>query len=139
MPNNICNFFLFPKTEKEKFKKPQKALKKLDQVCTNIQKGIIKKRGWNLFSTLLGKSQNVFFPKIEEKGKSSFSVDESCIACGLCIKVCPMNNLKMTDGKVEQNNNCTLCYRCVNICPKQSCTVYIHNKPKKQYKNFVDK
>lgn len=137
MPNNICNFALFPMTEKEKIKKPQKALEKLDLVCSNIQCGIIKKRGWNVFSTLLGKTQNVAYPKIEQQGKGSFCTDESCIGCGLCVKNCPVNNLEMVNGKVVQKENCTLCYRCVNLCPKQSCTVYFHKKPKKQYNHFL--
>lgn len=136
MPNNICNFFLFPITEKEKSGKSRKALKKLDRVCSHIRRGIVKKRGWNPISTLLGKTQNVAFRKIERQGRSSFRTDQSCIGCGLCVKKCPTRNLEMKDGKIEQKGRCTLCYRCVNLCPKQSCTVLVHQKPKKQYKGI---
>lgn len=136
MPNNICNFFVFPMSEKEKIKKPVKALKKLDRICGDLQNGIVRKRGWNPFSVLLGKTQNFAYPKMEEEGKSSFRTDDTCIGCGLCVKNCPMHNLELMDGKVIQKENCTLCYRCVNLCPKQSCTVYIHKKPKKQYKGL---
>lgn len=136
MPNNICNFFLFPMTEKETIKKPEKALKKLEQVCSDIQKGIVKKRGWNIFSTLLGKTQNIAYPKMERKGQRSFRTDESCVVCGLCVKNCPTHNLEIVSGRVTQKSNCTLCYRCVNLCPKQSCTVYLHKKPKKQYRGL---
>lgn len=136
MPNNICNFFVFPMREKELVQKPQKALLKIEEICKDIQNGVVKKRGWNIFSTLLGKTQNIAYPKIEQKAKSSFQVDKDCIQCGICVKHCPMNNLKIVDGKVMESGQCTLCYRCVNICPKQSATVYIHRKPKKQYKGF---
>ena len=91
-------------------------IEKLDKVCSDIQKGIVKKRGWNTFSNILGKTQNIW--------------------CGLCVNKCPMHNLELVNGKVKQNGNCTLCYRCVNICPKQSCTVYFTKKPKKQYKGI---
>lgn len=138
MPNNICNFFLFPMTEKEKIEKPKKALEKLEQVCFDIQNGVVKKRGWNIFSTLLGKTQNIAYPKMELKGKSSFRTDGSCIGCGLCVNSCPARNLEMVNGKVVQKNNCMLCYRCVNLCPKQSCTVYFHKKPKRQYKGLAE-
>lgn len=137
MPNNICNFFLFPVTEKERIKKPKKALKKLYRACSDIEKGIVKKRGWNFFSTLLGKTQNIAYPKIERKGRSSFRTDQSCVACGLCVKNCPTHNLKIVSGRVVQKNNCTLCYRCVNLCPRQSCTVFLHKKPKKQYRGVT--
>lgn len=138
MPNNICNFFLFPIREKEAAEKPRKALKKLDQVCRNIKNGVVKRRGWGIFSTLLGKTQNIAYPKLEEKGRSSFVTEESCIGCGLCVKRCPAHNLEMAGGKVMQKGNCTLCYRCVNLCPKQSCTVLIHTKPKKQYRGIKE-
>ena len=39
--------------------------------------------------------------------------------------------------RVVQKDNCTLCYRCVNLCPKQSCTVFLHKKPVKQYKGLA--
>ncbi len=138
MPNNICNFSLFPISEKEKRKKPLKALKKLDRVCADIRRGIVKKRGWSLGSTLLGKTQNVAFAKIEQQGRSSFHTDESCIGCGACVQKCPAHNLELIDGRIVQKGKCTLCYRCVNLCPKQSCTVFIHKKPKKQYKGIDD-
>ena len=56
MPNNICHFALVPMTKKEKIKEPAKALEKLGRVCNDIKSGIVRKRGWNPVSTLLGKS-----------------------------------------------------------------------------------
>lgn len=122
-----------------KNKKPLRALEKLDKVCSDIQKGVVKKRGWNAFSNILGKTQNIAYPKMEAKARASFRTDDSCIGCGLCVKKCPMHNLELVNGKVKQNGNCTLCYRCVNICPKQSCTVYFTKKPKKAIqRDFID-
>jgi len=134
MPNNICNFFLFPMTEKERVKKPKKALKSLEVVCENIRNGVVKKRGWNFFSVLLGKSQSVAFPKIEKKQRGSFVADGDCVQCGLCVRECPMNNLELSSNGVSEKNNCTLCYRCVNICPTKAVTVYVRKKVKRQYK-----
>jgi ferredoxin len=34
-----------------------------------------------------------------------------------------MNNIKIVDKKVVQNNQCTMCYRCINNCPKQAMTL----------------
>lgn len=46
-----------------------------------------------------------------------------CVLCGKCEKLCPMKNIKISDGTIEQNNQCTMCYRCVNNCPKQAITL----------------
>lgn len=136
MPNNICNFFLFPVRDKERIRKKRAADKKLEKTCQNIRRGISKKRGWHFFSTVLGKTQNVAFPGIEEKGRSAFAADQDCTGCGLCVKRCPMQNLELADGRVRQKDNCILCYRCVNLCPRRAATVLIHKKPKRQYKGI---
>lgn len=133
MPNNICNFPLFPVSQKRLTARKKKAVKRLDEICGDIRNGVIKKRGWSQVSTILGKTQNVTFPKIEEKARHSFRADASCTKCGLCVKICPMGNLEMGNKRVIQKGNCTICYRCVNACPKQAATVLLKAKPKRQY------
>lgn len=137
MPNNICNSGIFPIKNGEKTKKYIKtAQKKINRICKDLEKGKIKKRGFNKVSNIIGKSQSGYWPKIEEKNKSSVQVDNDCIKCGLCTKLCPMKNLNLTNNEIVQNNNCILCYRCVNACPKKAITVLIHKKPKVQYKGI---
>lgn len=136
MPNNICNFFLFPIRERERIRKTKAADKKIEIICSNIKKGICKKRGWNILSAAVGKTQNIFFPKIEEKERSSFKADQDCILCGKCVNSCPMHNLEIIDGRIQQKDNCTLCYRCVNLCPQKAVTVWLSAKTKRQYKGI---
>lgn len=137
MPNNICNIKIFPIKNGKKIKKHIKtAEKKMNKVCKNIEAGKIKKRGFNKFSNILGKTQSELWPEIEEKNKSSVEIDEECIKCNLCVKICPMKNLISSNKGILQNDNCILCYRCVNACPKKAITVLIHKKPKKQYKGI---
>ena len=47
-----------------------------------------------------------------------FYVTEGCISCGICAKVCPLNNIKMIDGKPVWGNDCIHCSACINRCPK---------------------
>ena len=63
---------------------------------------MIKKGGWNAFSNILGKTQNIAYPKMEAKAKASFHTDESCIGCGICVNKSPMHNLELVNGKVKQ-------------------------------------
>lgn len=44
--------------------------------------------------------------------------EDKCIGCGKCEKLCPMNNIRIVDKKVVQNNQCTM-----NNCPKQAMTL----------------
>lgn len=137
MPNNICNTKILSIKNGEKTKKYTKAAKKkMDRICKDLEKGKIKKRGFNKISAIVGKSQSKYWPSVEERNKSSVKVDEDCVKCGLCAKLCPMKNLNLTDDGISQNGNCILCYRCVNACPKKAITVLINKKPKEQYKGI---
>ncbi len=133
MPNNISNAF-FIIGDKERLRKIKAADKKIDAICTNIKNKKFLLRGWGFGSQLLGYMQNLSWPSVEEKAKSSFKVYNNCTLCGLCAKRCPTMNLEIIEGKVVQKNNCTVCYRCLTICPAKACTVLLKSTPKTQYK-----
>ena len=133
MPNNVCNFFILPlKNGIQNDKKIKKANAKIDKICTDVKNGVVIKRGFNVISKILGLGQGVFENKMNERGKS-VRIDKDCNSCGVCVKICPMKNLKVTNGKIDHNNNCTICYRCVNKCPQKAITSFFHTKPKDQY------
>jgi len=137
MPNNVVNFFLLPLTNDKKIKKCiTGAEKKMQIVCSNIKNGIIKKRGFNPVSRMLGLVQGSFMPGIEKKANNSVSINSGCTMCGLCIEICPMNNLENKNGKIAHKKNCTLCYRCINRCPQKAITIFFHEKVKVQYKGI---
>jgi ferredoxin len=138
MPNNVCNFFLLSLASERKVKNYQfRAERKILAVCKNIKAGIIKKRGFNVLSRLLGLPQGIFMPAIERKAMSSVRINSDCTQCGLCVSICPMNNLKNENGKIAHNSNCVICYRCINKCPQKAITVFFHGKVKKQYKVMI--
>jgi len=45
---------------------------------------------------------------------------DKCTGCGTCIRVCPMENIRMTDEKALIGDNCTVCLACVHACPHQA-------------------
>jgi ferredoxin len=51
------------------------------------------------------------------KPKKFYSTEE-CISCGICAKVCPLNNIKIIDGKPVWGKDCIHCSACINRCPK---------------------
>ncbi|MGL4740338.1 MAG: EFR1 family ferrodoxin [Sarcina sp.] len=49
----------------------------------------------------------------------NYIVDDNCVKCGICAKVCPAGNVKVTD-KVEFFNQCLCCQACIHSCPKKA-------------------
>ena len=44
---------------------------------------------------------------------------EKCIGCGLCVKDCFPNCIKVANGKAEISNiTCMKCGHCIAVCPK---------------------
>jgi len=56
------------------------------------------------------------------KGWDSFSFmsNDTCDGCGICVKVCPMENVKMLNNRPKWLENCALCFACLQWCPKES-------------------
>ena len=49
-----------------------------------------------------------------------FRVEENCIGCGKCERVCPLGNIRMEKGLPRWGENCTHCMACINFCPKDA-------------------
>ncbi len=45
--------------------------------------------------------------------------NEKCVGCGLCVKDCFANDIKIADGKAKVRNiACFKCGHCIAVCPK---------------------
>jgi ferredoxin len=62
---------------------------------------------------------NMSFSKVPEMD-GRFWVDEKCDHCGICAKVCPAENIMMTDGKPVWNHRCEQCLACIQWCPMEA-------------------
>lgn len=45
---------------------------------------------------------------------------ETCIGCGICVRLCPMNNIKIVDRRAFFGENCTVCAACFHWCPQHA-------------------
>lgn len=52
-----------------------------------------------------------------------YIADEHCTGCGLCVKTCPVNCIKLSEQKPYWASNCEDCNRCINICPEKAIQV----------------
>lgn len=62
------------------------------------------------------------------KSDAGFGVTDACNSCGICVNVCPVDNIRLTDGKPEWLHKCENCIACYNWCPNKAISSKIpHN------------
>ncbi|MBN1759329.1 MAG: EFR1 family ferrodoxin [Chitinispirillaceae bacterium] len=50
----------------------------------------------------------------------SFNSTGTCNGCGICSKICPVDNIVMTDGKPVWQHRCEQCFACLQWCPHEA-------------------
>lgn len=48
---------------------------------------------------------------------------EKCTGCENCVSTCPVEAIKMEDGKAVVTDACIECGQCVDACPVQAITM----------------
>ena len=56
---------------------------------------------------------------VSRKKKNAFVAQEYCVACGCCVKVCPLGAIQIVKGIMAQVNmdKCVGCGKCAKECP----------------------
>ena len=118
MPRNYVVNDAYPMLEKEQVEERiLNSYKQLDQVTADILAGNkLKARHVFLFETIITLPFNPIWCKYKLTAKD-FYTEDSCIGCGKCEKLCPLNNIKMVDKKPVWGTNCTHCMACIGNCP----------------------
>jgi ferredoxin len=68
----------------------------------------------------LSKTSNHSFSELIPLADRSFRTNENCNGCGICAKVCPVNNIKMVDNRPVWQHHCETCYGCYGWCPQEA-------------------
>lgn len=79
----------------------------------------------SLYDAVKKKSENSF--------DQNFNVESTCTRCGICSRVCPINNIVIKE-KPQFNGNCIGCLACTHNCPQNSIRVK-KEKSKTRFRN----
>ena len=119
MPENYIALFNTP-DEAESLQIIEKAQPLIEETAELILKGemlpeLPVKTSDNVKSGIVNAA---FYPMVVKSSK--FYATGACISCGKCVKVCPLENIKLVAGGPEWGQKCTHCMACISECPTQA-------------------
>jgi len=120
MPNNYIIGFNIHSEERQKrfFEKAINQIEKIAEIVKDKKENLPK----NVFEKNLRRSEKInqtFRDEVYEYD-NSFHADDNCSNCGICEKVCPVNNIVLVEGIPQWQHKCQLCLACINFCPEKS-------------------
>lgn len=119
MPQNYIA--LFNMTPPDEIKKRQEnALRKADRIANTVREGgCLRMKGKSSAEYAMTR----WIEKLYDRyftGTKKFLVTDKCVSCSLCVKVCPLNNIRFLEGKPAWGKDCVHCMSCINRCPHQA-------------------
>lgn len=66
----------------------------------------------------------------------NYDITKDCTGCGICVSVCPCDNISIKNGRAVHNDVCAACCACVHWCPENATLINMPTlKHRPQYKN----
>ena len=120
--SNVCFSFLHldtPEKEQLKIAAAEVRMKHVSEVIKNQRKGVhelVKGAIPRTYSYIIGGYYNKHLISDEK-----FWVDaEACIKCGLCARLCPVDDIEGAPPVWIHNGRCTNCLACYHHCPRHA-------------------
>jgi len=135
MPENYITMFSAPSEDEEELIM-EKARRRLKSVAETIARGgslTQKSPKMKILSSLVNWGFYKFF--VHDRG---YFVKENCTGCGRCVKVCPLNDISIKEGKPVWGGSCTQCMACICGCPEEAIEYGKKSQGKRRYwcRNF---
>lgn len=108
-----------PKAKQDKmFQKQEQRIKEISQI---VKEAKCKKeeKAFFLSNMILSAIYRWAAPKIPNMDKD-FWITDKCNSCGMCAKVCPVNNIEIIEGKPKWQHKCEQCFACLQWCPQEA-------------------
>ena len=132
MPENYIAMFNAPGEEKARaiVNKAKPVLERAGELIRQRKDLPVPRVG--LLDKLKSGPINEGFYKFYVKADAFFTMD-ACTGCGVCVKVCPLNNIRLSDGKPVWGKDCTQCMACICGCPAEAIEYGKHSRGKPRY------
>lgn len=94
------------------------AIIKVEKASKDIAKGV--KRTVKRKAACLTKVTNSWLYENVSEYDKKFLVTDQCTDCGLCVKICPVNNIEIDNHHPAWLHHCEQCLKCLQWCPGEA-------------------
>ncbi len=113
--NFIPKYRIPPPDEQEKLAAESgKRLAEIKEILSDGRKVIEKETAFYLYP------EYPMFMAASHKMDLLFKTDGKCNGCGICERVCPVDNIRLADGRPKWLHGCEFCMACINCCPQKT-------------------
>jgi len=121
MPGNYTPMYgAWPEEKQEKlFAQEKQRIREIAEIIKARKPAKIESSFFLLNPIFSGLIYKVSSPKISGMDEK-FWVDENCNGCGICLEVCPVDNVQLEDGKPYWLHTCQQCMACLQWCPQEA-------------------
>ena len=124
MPDSICDVKLLKRSPEQNLKIIRAAAERLKNVLKESETAFIPRMVCFFMTGLQDCSANAYGTAAKQRTNSDkLKISNACTGCGLCTRVCPMENLTLENSKAAAGKHCTMCYRCISLCPAKAITL----------------
>ena len=122
--SHILGYPAFPKFyQRMLFKRTPKRIDKIAYAIQHDKPARIKIKNPNskkktFFDSLVKSANKLLGVKKIESTEANFFTMSSCVHCGICEKLCPVENITVSSEEVLFGNNCQQCMACIQWCPQ---------------------
>ncbi|MBN1912962.1 MAG: EFR1 family ferrodoxin [Candidatus Omnitrophica bacterium] len=134
MPGNYTPLYgAIPQERQQKmFREEKQRVRDIAGFIKERKRGIIEEKPFLinfLLYKLLYQAGSRRIPRADE----GFWVKDTCTKCGICEKICPVENIKMVKGKPQWLHYCQHCMACLQWCPVEAIQYKKSTQGKKRY------
>jgi NAD-dependent dihydropyrimidine dehydrogenase PreA subunit/flavodoxin len=92
----------------------------VEAIATLVQGNIHQKPSAGLFGSLIHRMIYPRFIAGVHEADRKFTVDDRCTSCGRCAEVCPVENIRLEEGRPVWLHHCEQCMACIQLCPAEA-------------------
>ena len=134
MPGNYI--LMYDSLKKESIERTMKAAeRRVEEIADRVKQGFREKLAWSPIAAVIHHLMNPRFINGVHEADRKFTVDDRCTSCNTCVEVCPVENIRLENGRPVWLHRCEQCMACIQICPAKAIQAGCKTEGRERYRH----